>query len=138
MLLFQGNAKASMSAVSTSNMAKLAVLHGATIFYPALDSCTCLTCNTAHAYSFLARNTSRLLLLPRVALYGALMLRAGSLMWLAPDCRSWGLPARSSSMRNGLNPLGVGRQFVVSANVMVSRFLACTTEVTPCACMLCA
>ena len=119
-----------MSAVSTSNMVKLVVLHGATILYPTLDSCTCLTCNTAHANSLLARNTSRFLLLPRVALYGALMLRAGALMWFAPDCRSWGLPARSSSMRTGLNPLGVGRQFVVSANVMVSRFLACTTEAT--------
>ena len=44
---------------------------------------------------------------------------------MAPDCRSWGSPARGSSWRTGINPCGIGREFVVKGNCMASRILAC-------------
>lgn len=61
----------------------------------------------------------------RVACFGILKLHAGCMSLMAPDCRSWGAPARGTSFRNPLNPNGVGRQFVMDGNKMASRFLAC-------------
>ena len=57
----------------------------------------------------------------RVAIFGALMLQPGCLCLVAPDCRSWGTPARGTSWRSKLNPLGLGYNFVVAGNRMASR-----------------
>ena len=65
------------------------------------------------------------LILLRVACYGVLMLGPGGMALFAPDCRSWGSPARGSSWRSGINPCGIGRPFVVNGNLMASRILAC-------------
>lgn len=61
----------------------------------------------------------------RVACFGILKLHAGCMALFAPDCRSWGAPARGTSFRNPFNPNGIGRQFVIDGNIMASRFLAC-------------
>ena len=45
-----------------------------------------------------------------------------ALALLAPDCGSWGLPARYTSMRSYFNPFGCAeRDFVYNGNFMVSR-----------------
>lgn len=59
----------------------------------------------------------------RVACYAALQLRPGCLGLIAPDCRSWGTPARGSSWRSGINVLGLGYPFVLQGNLMASRWL---------------
>ncbi len=62
---------------------------------------------------------------PRVACFGILKLQAGCMALFAPDCRSWGAPARGTSFRNPCNPNGIGRPFVLDGNKMASRILAC-------------
>ena len=43
---------------------------------------------------------------------------------IGPDCSSWGLPARSTSMRNSINPMGrCGLSWVDANNCLVSRSL---------------
>lgn len=59
----------------------------------------------------------------RVACYGVLKLGPGGLALVAPDCRSWGSPARGTSWRTSINPNGIGRQFVMNGNLMASRTL---------------
>ena len=61
----------------------------------------------------------------RVACFAALHLAPGCISLIAPDCRSWGAPARGTTWRNWINPLGVGWEFVVQGNKMASRNLAC-------------
>lgn len=47
-----------------------------------------------------------------------------SLSLWAPDCGSWGIPCRGTSMRSLINPCGfTGFGFVARANVMVSRMV---------------
>ncbi|CAK9108740.1 Uncharacterized protein SCF082_LOCUS50570 [Durusdinium trenchii] len=49
-----------------------------------------------------------------------------ALTLFAPDCGSWGLPARSTSGRSFINPQGYEAYgFVHRANVMVSRMVLC-------------
>lgn len=49
------------------------------------------------------------------------MVPAG-LVLLAPDCGSWGIPARYTSMRTYHNAMGCPqREFVDRGNVMISR-----------------
>ena len=49
---------------------------------------------------------------------------AESLVHFAPDCSSWGIPARSTSIRNYVNPAGnVFLPWIRGANLMVSRIL---------------
>ncbi|CAK9017795.1 unnamed protein product [Durusdinium trenchii] len=49
----------------------------------------------------------------------------GLSLW-APDCGSWGIPARSTSGRSYMNPLGHhAYKFVSRANTMVSRLVLC-------------
>lgn len=62
----------------------------------------------------------------RVACYGVLKLGPGGLALVAPDCRSWGSPARGTSWRTSINPNGIGRQFVMNGNLMASRTLRYT------------
>ncbi|CAK9105176.1 Uncharacterized protein SCF082_LOCUS49028 [Durusdinium trenchii] len=51
---------------------------------------------------------------------------AGALTLFAPDCSSWGLPCRGTSMRSFINPEGFeSYQFVANANCMVSRMVLC-------------
>ena len=61
----------------------------------------------------------------RVACFAALNLAPGCIGLVAPDCRSWGVPARGTTFRNWVNPMGVGHQFVADGNRMASRTLAC-------------
>lgn len=65
-----------------------------------------------------------------------LQLSPGCIALFAPDCRSWGCPARGTSFRNGINAHGIGREFVVHGNLMASRSLglmpmhACNLHIT--------
>ena len=66
---------------------------------------------------------------PRLALYAILALDKQALTLWAPDCSSWGLPARSTSQRSFINPWGQpAYKFVENGNQMVSRILECTIE----------
>ena len=49
------------------------------------------------------------------------MLTPGCLSLWGPDCRSWSIASRATSMRNVINAYGVGYDFVVAGNLMVSR-----------------
>lgn len=61
---------------------------------------------------------------PRLALYTVLNQDEHALTLMAPDCGSWGLPARSTSQRSYVNPMGCESYgFVDRGNIMVSRFL---------------
>ena len=43
----------------------------------------------------------------------------------APDCSSWGVPSRGTSLRNYINAAGnIGNSWVKGANVQVSRNLS--------------
>ena len=45
---------------------------------------------------------------------------------VGPDCSSWGVPARSSSMRSYINPYGrLGNAWVTSNTALVGRKLGC-------------
>ena len=56
-----------------------------------------------------------------MALYGALLLAPGCVGLIAPDCGSWCAPSRGTSMRSGINVMGIARDFVTAGNIMVSR-----------------
>ena len=73
----------------------------------------------------------------RVACFAALQLAPGCLGLLAPDCRSWGTPARGTTFRNWINPMGVGYDFVVQGNRMASRNLACINQLPLMQAVLC-
>ncbi len=62
------------------------------------------------------------LVILRTALYACLMLHPGCVSLWGPDCRSWSIASRATSMRNRVNSaIGVGHEFVVQGNLMVSR-----------------
>ena len=62
--------------------------------------------------------------LSRLALYVVFNMGPDSVMLAGPDCSSWGIPARGSSKRSYINPMGLESvPFVASANCMVGRFL---------------
>ena len=49
---------------------------------------------------------------------------------IGPDCSSWGLPARHTSMRSEINPLGRnGLAWVDTNNCLVSRPLSQTINI---------
>ena len=60
-------------------------------------------------------------LLPRTALFAALMLHPGCLSLWGPDCRSWSVASRATSMRSAINSYAVGYDFVAQGNLMISR-----------------
>ena len=67
--------------------------------------------------------------LPRLALRLCLWVVMGmppdSLLMAAPDCSSWGLPARGTSLRSWINPCGnIFLQWVRRSNCMMSRNLS--------------
>ena len=63
----------------------------------------------------------------RLTIYAILNQDKHALTLFAPDCGSWGLPARSTSQRSYINPWGnEGYSFVQRGNCMVSRILQCT------------
>ena len=57
----------------------------------------------------------------RTALFACLCLHPGCISLWGPDCLSWSICSRATSMRSAINSIGVGYPFVVSANLMVSR-----------------
>ena len=60
----------------------------------------------------------------RLALYVVFNMGPDSVMMAGPDCSSWGIPARGSSKRSYINPMGLESvPFVASANCMIGRFL---------------
>ena len=63
---------------------------------------------------------------PRRVLYAILNLVEEAVVLMGPDCRSWGLPARGTSMRNYMNVLGAMHlPFVADGNLTISRTPAC-------------
>ena len=60
---------------------------------------------------------------PRLTVYSILNQDEHALTLWAPDCSSWGLPARSTSQRSFVSPMGGTYAFVQRANCMVSRNL---------------
>ena len=62
--------------------------------------------------------------LPRLTLQTLLNLGHRALSLWAPDCSSWGIPCRGTSVRSEINPCGFeGYDFVARANLMISRNL---------------
>ncbi len=60
----------------------------------------------------------------RLALWVVARMPINSLSVMAPDCSSWGIPARGSSKRNFINSSGqIFSAWVRGANTMVSRNL---------------
>ena len=60
----------------------------------------------------------------RLTMWAIMNQEEHALTLFAPDCGSWGLPARSTSGRSFINPQGYEAYgFVHRANVMVSRNL---------------
>ena len=63
----------------------------------------------------------------RLALYVVLNEVPDALNVLGPDCSSWGVPARATSMRSYINAYGrLSNKWVATNNALVSRILGCT------------
>ena len=61
----------------------------------------------------------------RLALWVVLNEIPDAMNVFGPDCSSWGMPARATSMRTFLNPNGrLGNRWVASGTMMVARILA--------------
>ena len=64
--------------------------------------------------------------MPRLVLHTVMCEVEVAVNFMGPDCSSWGLPARSTSMRNFANSYGaLHLGFVFEANMTVSRSLSC-------------
>ena len=62
----------------------------------------------------------------RLALYLVLNTGPGSLTLAAPDCSSWTLISRGTSLRNAVNCFGnLNLSWIRGANLMISRSLCC-------------
>lgn len=61
----------------------------------------------------------------RLCIWVVLQELPNSMNVIAPDCSSWGVPARGTSRRSYHNYQGVPYPFVVSANYMVSKLFGC-------------
>ena len=67
-------------------------------------------------------NLSMCQLCPRIAMWVVLNECPDACNLIGPDCSSWGVPARASSMRSFINPLGRMANLWVSSNTcLVSR-----------------
>lgn len=92
--------------------------HSLWIFVPRLIS-------IAKDYSYTPKSCQH----PRLVLYAILAQDKQALTLWAPDCGSWGVPARSTSQRSYINPWGQpAYSFVEKGNQMVSRILERTIE----------
>ena len=68
---------------------------------------------------------------PRLCLWVVLGMAPNSMVWMGPDCSSWGLPARGTSWRSYINCFGnLERDWVRRSNCMVSRPLDMTHTLT--------
>ncbi|CAL1151299.1 unnamed protein product [Cladocopium goreaui] len=68
-------------------------------------------------------------------LYAILNMAPRALSLWAPDCGSWGIPCRGTSMRSYINPDGyVAYGFVARANMMISRLTLCLLVVVSQSC----
>ena len=68
--------------------------------------------------------------LPRLALLVAMAMVPAGLVLLAPDCGSWGIPSRYTSMRTYHNAMGCPlREFVDRGNIMISRTAVKTSAI---------
>ena len=66
----------------------------------------------------------------RIAMWAVLNQAPDALNLVGPDCSSWGVPARYTSMRNFVNPYGrMGNDWVESNNCLVSRTLVCNDSI---------
>ena len=51
---------------------------------------------------------------------------------MGPDCSSWGIPSRGTSLRSFINALGnVNHGFVAAGNLTISRNLGCIVRLAP-------
>ena len=82
-----------------------------------------LKCLDMYWYLLKARCFNELMCsFPRTALFGCLMLHPGCMSLWGPDCRSWSIASRATSMRSIVSgAMGVGYDFVIQGNLMVSR-----------------
>lgn len=73
-------------------------------------------------YGKIPSNICCFVVCPRTALFCCLNLHAGCLSLWGPDCRSWSVVARSTTMRNMINnAFGIAVDCVVAGNLMASR-----------------
>ena len=71
------------------------------------------------------KSTLVIAMLLRLVLWTILHMPVGSFVHLAPDCSSWGVPARGTSKRSFINPNGnLFNEWVRFANQHLSRFLS--------------
>ena len=77
-------------------------------------------CSCATKYKILRPPSDK----PRLVLWTVLCEFEESMNVMGPNCNSWGLPARSTSQRNYMNPNGATHlPFVDDGNCCVSRIL---------------
>ena len=75
-------------------------------------------CDSLHLHSYKPFHS----VLPRIACWVVLNECPDAFNLIGPDCSSWGLPARSTSMRSSINPFGrMGIAWVSSNYCLVSR-----------------
>lgn len=73
----------------------------------------------------------------RTAIFAGLMMQPGGLSMWGPDCRSWSMASRGTTMRSFLNNgIGLDWDFVAAGNQMVSRRLLCWFWVSAYGCMV--
>lgn len=62
---------------------------------------------------------------PRLVLWAVMQMDANALGHCAPDCSSWGIPSRGTSLRNFINVAGnMFLPWIQGANMQVSRWLS--------------
>ena len=62
----------------------------------------------------------------RLALWVVLNELPDALNVIGPDCGSWGIPARHTSGRSYINPMGcLFKKWITGNNMLVSRTLGC-------------
>ena len=114
----QGSDVGSMWPSTTRNTA----LAGVWIFLKPLVSCPGLTV-LKHDAKYICCGTMlhATCCAVRVALFGCLMMAPQGVALLGPCCKTWGIPARGTTLRSWINPLGVPYECVARGNMTVCR-----------------